>query len=92
MKKLGNVVLVLVIILLIAAIGVGGWYFVKKDKESSERIAKLENQIAGLSDKKDEEVTDKNKDNNETGTTKSDKTAKANEAIKKALNKKSFKR
>ena len=32
MKKLGNVILVLVIILLIVAVGFGGWYFVKKEK------------------------------------------------------------
>ena len=83
MKKLGNVILVLVIILLIVAVGFGGWYFVKKDKESSEKIAELENKIAGSNDKKDEEVAKKNDEDNDTD--KSDKIAEANEAIRKAL-------
>lgn len=81
MKKIGNVVLVFVIILLIAAVGFGGWYFVKKDKESSEKIAELENKIASSNDKKNEEITN----NNDTTTAESDKTKEANEAIRKVL-------
>lgn len=80
MKKLGNVVVVLLIILLTAIVGFGGWYFVKRDRESSEKIEKLENQIANLNNKENNAV-ENNKDDN----SKNNKTEEANEAIRKAL-------
>lgn len=52
MKKLGKVILVLIILALIGAIGYGGYYLYSNNEESNKKIGELENKIATMEENK----------------------------------------
>jgi len=69
MKKLTGVILVFIIILLLGAIGVGAYFFVKENNESSDKIAELKKEVENMSKNVENVVNQPNSDNNNNVTT-----------------------
>lgn len=64
MKKSSKIIFTIVIMLLIVAIGVVGYFFVKNKKESDEKIGNLENEIVAIKENKTEYKVNENNSEN----------------------------
>lgn len=85
MKKTTGVILVLIIVLLIGVIGVGGYFFIKGNNDTSKQIGELTNEVANLG-KNAENTSNITATNTTTTTSTSNQTTVSNVQSNKTMN------